>query len=115
AIYPLWVINTAAVNDGTLTAFLLALVLWLGVRAGQSGGAFSSLLFGLILAALALTRAYYFPFTVVALGWFLFRSRLVYHGWLCALVAFLGFVAPLAPWTVRNYELFKEPVPVVDA
>jgi 4-amino-4-deoxy-L-arabinose transferase-like glycosyltransferase len=115
AIYPLWVINTAAVNDGTLTAFLLALVLWLGVRAGQSGGAFSSLLLGLMLAGLALTRAYYFPFTLVALGWFLLRSRLIYHGWLCALVAFLGYVAALAPWIVRNYERFQEPVPIVDS
>ncbi len=114
ALYPLWIINTAAVNDGTLTAFLLAFVLFLGVRAGQSGGAFSSLLFGLMLAALALTRAYCLPFAVVALGWFLLRSRLLNWGWLCALVAFLGFVIGLAPWSVRNYQLFGEPVPVVD-
>jgi 4-amino-4-deoxy-L-arabinose transferase-like glycosyltransferase len=115
AVYPLWIINTVAVNDGTLTTFLLALALWLGVRAGQSGGAFSSLLFGLILAGLALTRAYYFPFTLVALAWFLIRSRLLTWGWLCALVAFLGFVIGLAPWTVRNYQVFGEPVPIVDS
>jgi hypothetical protein len=114
AIYPFWVVNTAAINDGTLTAFLLAIVLFLGVRAGQSGGAFSSLLFGLMLAALALARGYYFPFAVVALGWFLLRSRLLNYGWLCALVAFLGFVIGLAPWTVRNYQLFSLPVPVTD-
>jgi Dolichyl-phosphate-mannose-protein mannosyltransferase len=115
AIYPLWVVNTAAINDGTLITFLLAVVLFLGVRAGQSGGAFSSLLFGLMLAALALTRAYYFPFSVIALGWFLLRSRLLHWGWLCALVAFLGFVIGLAPWTVRNYQVFGEPVPVTDS
>jgi Dolichyl-phosphate-mannose-protein mannosyltransferase len=114
AVYPFWIINTAAVNDGTLAAFLLALVLFLGVRAGQSGGAFSSLLFGLMLAALALTRAYYLPFALVALAWFLLRSRLLNAGWLCAVVAFLGFVLGLAPWTVRNYNLFHEPVPVAD-
>jgi hypothetical protein len=115
AFYPLWVINTVAVNDGTLTAFLLALALWLGVRAGQAGGAFSSLLFGLILAGLALTRAYYFPFTIVALAWLLLRSPRLNWGWLCALVAFLGFVIGLAPWTVRNYQVFNQPVPVVDS
>ncbi len=114
ALYPLWIVNTAAINDGTLTAFLLALILFLGVRAGQSGGAFSSLLFGLMLAALSMTRAYYFPFALVALAWFLLRSRLLTHGWLYALVAFLGFIIGLAPWTVRNYQLFGEPVPVVD-
>jgi hypothetical protein len=115
AVYPLWVVNTAAINDGTLATFLLALVLWLGMRAGQSGGAFSSLLFGLMLAALALTRAYSFPFTLVALGWFLLRSSKLHWGWLCALVAFLGFVIGLAPWTVRNYQVYGEPVPVVDS
>lgn len=115
AAYPFWIINTAAINDGTLTTFALALVLWFGVRAGQSGGAFSSILFGLLLAGLALTRAYYFPFTLVAMCWFLLRSRLLNWGWLCALVAFLGFVAGLAPWTVRNYQVFGEPVPIVDS
>jgi 4-amino-4-deoxy-L-arabinose transferase-like glycosyltransferase len=115
AVYPLWIINSVALNDGTLTAFLLALSLWLGVRAGQSGGAFSSLLFGLFLAGLALTRAYYFPFTVVAVAWFLVHSRHLNWGWLCALVAFLGFVIGLAPWTVRNYQVFGEPVPIADS
>jgi 4-amino-4-deoxy-L-arabinose transferase-like glycosyltransferase len=115
AIYPLWIINTAAINDGTLAAFLLAMSLWLGVRAGQSGGPFSSLLFGLFLAGLALTRAYCFPFTVAALAWFLIHSRHLPWGWLCALVAFLGFVIGLAPWTVRNYQVFGEPVPIADS
>jgi hypothetical protein len=39
----------------------------------------------------------------------------VERGWLCALVAFLGFAGGLAPWTVRNWQLFEEPVPIVDS
>jgi hypothetical protein len=36
------------------------------------------------------------------------------RGWLYALLAFLGFVNALVPWTVRNYRLTGDVVPVVD-
>ena len=115
AFHPFWVINTAAVADGTLATSLLALVLFLGVRAAQTGGPFESLLYGLALALLALVRAALLPFAFVAVAWFLFRCRGLARGWLCALLAFLGFANGLAPWMVRNFQLFREPVPVVDA
>ncbi len=115
AAHPFYVINTAAIDDGVLVAFLLALVLGLGARAVQTGGAFTSLLFGLTLAGLALTRAALLPFSFVAIGWFLLRSRSVSRGWLCAVLAFLGFANGLAPWAVRNYQIFKEPIPIVDS
>src|SRR5262249_19131582 len=57
----------------------------------------------------------FLPFSFVALVWFLLRSRTEPRGWLCALLAFLGFANGLAPWTVRNYQTFGEPVPVVDS
>jgi 4-amino-4-deoxy-L-arabinose transferase-like glycosyltransferase len=115
AFHPFWVIDTAAVADGTLAGFLLALALLLGVRAVQTSGPFASLLFGLTLAGLALVRAALLPFAFVAVAWFLFRSRGLARGWLCALLAFLGFANGLAPWMVRNFQLFREPVPVVDS
>ncbi len=113
ALHPFWIINTAAINDGTATAFLLGLVLFLGTVAGQSGGAFASLLYGLSLAGLALLRAPLLPFAFVALLWLLWRSRKVERGWLCALLAFLGFANGLAPWGIRNFQAFDEPVPIV--
>ncbi len=67
------------------------------------------------LAALALVRAALLPFTFVALAWFLMRSRGLTRGWLCALLAFLGFVNGLAPWTFRNWQLYGEPLPIVDS
>src|SRR5262249_32896665 len=115
ALHPFWVLDTASLNDGTLTAFLLALALFLGATALQTGGAFASLLYGLTLAGLALVRAALLPFAFVALIWFLLRSRTEARGWLCALLAFLGFANGLAPWTVRNYQVFGEPVPIVDS
>jgi 4-amino-4-deoxy-L-arabinose transferase-like glycosyltransferase len=115
ALWPFWVINTAAVDDGVVATFLLALVLFLGGRSSQTGGAFGSLLFGLTLAGLALVRAALLPFAFLALLWFLLRTRNLPRGWLPALLAFLGFANGLAPWTVRNFQVFGEPIPVVDS
>lgn len=115
ALHPFWIVDTAALADGTTATFLLALVLFLGGRASQTSGALSSLLYGLALAALALVRAALLPFAFLALAWFLLRSRTLTRGWLAALLAFLGFVNGLAPWTVRNWQLFGQPVPVVDS
>ncbi|HEY7156245.1 MAG TPA: hypothetical protein VH575_19925 [Gemmataceae bacterium] len=115
ALHPFWVLDTAALADGTTATFLLALVLFFGARANQTSGPLSSLLYGLALAALALVRAALLPFAFVALAWFLLRSRTLTRGWLCALLAFLGFVNGLAPWTFRNWQLYGEPLPIVDS
>jgi hypothetical protein len=115
ALHPLWILDVALIDDGVLASFLLALTLWLGSWAGQSGGAFTSLLYGLTLAGLALVRAAFLPFGFIGLAWFLLRSRTVPRGWLCGLLAFLGFANGLAPWTVRNALKFGEPMPIVDS
>jgi 4-amino-4-deoxy-L-arabinose transferase-like glycosyltransferase len=115
ALHPFWIVNTAELNDGVLATFLLAASLALGTRVGQSGGPFLSLLFGLALAGLAMTRAALLPFAAVALLWFLLQCRTLRAGWLCALLAVLGFGNGLAPWAVRNYRTFGEIVPVADS
>src|SRR5207248_9276343 len=71
ALHPFWIINTAAINDGTPVAFVLGLVLFLGTVAGQTGGAIASLLYGVSLAGLALLRAALLPFAFIALLWLL--------------------------------------------
>ncbi|MGH7172790.1 MAG: hypothetical protein ACRELF_12785, partial [Gemmataceae bacterium] len=115
ALHPFWIIDTAALADGVTATFLLALALFLGGRAIQTSSPLSSLLYGLSLAALTLVRAPLLPFAFVGLAWFLLRSRMLAHGWLAALLAFLGFIIGLAPWTVRNWQLFGEAVPIVDS
>lgn len=115
AIHPFWIVDTATLADGALATFLLALALLLGTRASQAGGPLCSVVYGLALAALALVRAELLPFAVVGLAWFLWRSRTLVHGWLWALLAFLGVIIGLAPWAVRNWQLFNEPVPIVDS
>jgi Dolichyl-phosphate-mannose-protein mannosyltransferase len=115
ACHPYWVVNTAELNDGVLTTFLLGLAIWLGARSVQDAGLVSGFLFGITLAALALTRAAYLPFVFVALLWFVGRCRVVRRGWLCALLATLGLLNGLLPWTFRNYRLVGEVVPVVSS
>jgi 4-amino-4-deoxy-L-arabinose transferase-like glycosyltransferase len=115
AIHPFWLIGTATIDDGILAAFAVACSLFLGSQAGEKGGALRSLVFGLVLSGLALVRASMLPFSFVALIWFLLRSRTLPSGWLCALLAFLGFVIGLSPWTVRNMQVFDEPLPVVSS
>lgn len=113
ACHPYWVVNCAELRDGTLATFFVALVLLLGVRAGLKGGALTSLLLGLALALMALTRAALLPFALVMLMWFMMRSRRLQQGWLCALVAFFGFLCGLSSWAVRCYQDLGEPVPIV--
>jgi hypothetical protein len=115
ALHPFWIVNTAELNDGVLTSFLLGLCLWLGARGVQEGAPFSSLLYGLGLAGLALTRAALLPFALVAEIWFLFRCRLTPRGWLCSLLAFLGFANGVALWSVRNFQTYHDVVPIADS
>lgn len=115
AVHPFWILNVAELEDGTLATFLLAAALTLGARGTQVGGVFTSLVFGISLGALAMVRAAFLPFALAGLMWFLLRSRHVRLGWLCALVAFLGFANVLAPWVVRNFKVFGEPVAIVDS
>ncbi len=115
AVHPFWIINTAEMTDGVLMTFLAGLCLLTGARGSQEGAPFSSLLFGLSLAALAMVRAAWLPFAVIALAWFLLRCRTLQRGWFAAILAFLGFANGLVPWTVRNVQMFGEPIPIADS
>jgi 4-amino-4-deoxy-L-arabinose transferase-like glycosyltransferase len=114
-LHPFWIVNTATINDGTLTSFLLAIALVLGLLGSRRGGALTSLANGLVLAALALVRAPLLPFAFVAMLWFLLRCRTLPRGWFYGLLAFLGFVNGLVPWIVRNYQVTGHVVLVVDS
>jgi hypothetical protein len=115
AIHPFWIANIAEIQDGTLASFLLACCLTLGTAASQRGRPAASLFFGLALAGLALVRAALVPYTFVACLWFLLRCRTLPRGWLCALLAFLGFANGLSPWMVRNVMVFGDVLPITDS
>lgn len=113
AAYPFWIINTGELEDGVLVTFLLAWALSLAIGLGQKGGVIRSVLFGLVLAALALTRASLLPLVIVFQLWFFLRCRYVSHGWLCGILTLASFAAGLTPWLLHCYQQFKTPVPVV--
>jgi 4-amino-4-deoxy-L-arabinose transferase-like glycosyltransferase len=115
ALHPFWVVAAAELADGVVAAFLLALCLWLGANAGRHGGAFTSLLFGLSLAALGLVRAGYLPFVAAAAVWYFYRCRNLRRGWLYALLAFLGLANALGFWAARNVRTLGDLVPVVSS
>jgi 4-amino-4-deoxy-L-arabinose transferase-like glycosyltransferase len=113
ALYPFWIINTAEINDGVLTGFLLGACLLFGTRTSQNGGIVSGFFFGLALAGLCMVRAAMLPFALIALLSVLWRCRRFPLGWVAAILALVGFVNGLAPWTIRNYQVFDRPVPIV--
>lgn len=113
AVYPYWIINVAELEDGVLATFLLAWSLSLGVGIGQKGGVIRSLIFGIVLAALSLTRASLLPFAVVVQLWLFLRCRQLKNGGACAVMCFLGFLGGLAPWGYHCYAMLKAPVPLV--
>jgi 4-amino-4-deoxy-L-arabinose transferase-like glycosyltransferase len=114
AFYPFWIINTAELNDGVIASFVIALCLMFGAHAGQTGSAFTGLLYGLALALAAQTRAAFLPFAAVALLWFLWDCKRFPAGWFAGLLALLGFLNGLAPWSIRNWQAFEKPIPVTD-
>jgi hypothetical protein len=115
AIHPFWIANIGEMQDGVLASFLLAVCLLLGTAAGQRGRPAASLVYGAALAGLALVRAAMLPFAFVACLWFLLRCRTLSRGWLCALLAFLGFANGLTPWMVRNVMVFGDVLPITDS
>jgi 4-amino-4-deoxy-L-arabinose transferase-like glycosyltransferase len=115
ALHPFWIINTAEINDGVVVSFLMALALWLAARSVQDAALVSSFGFGIVLACMELTRGACLPFVFIALLWFVGRCRYVRWGWLCALLAILGLLNAVVPWTFRNYRLSGEVVPIVSS
>ena len=115
ALDPFAIVNVAEVGDGTVATFLLAASLLLGLHAARSANPVTSLAFGLGLAGLCLVRAACLPFAFFGLAWFLLRCRTLRLGWFAGMLALLGFGNGLAPWVVRNYQAFQQPVPIVDS
>ena len=115
AINPFWILNVAELQDGTLASFLLASCLFLGTASTRRGNVLGSLLFGGSLAGMTLVRAALLPYTFLACLWFLLHCRNIPRGWVCALLAVLGFGNGLAPWLVRDLQAFGEVIPITDS
>jgi 4-amino-4-deoxy-L-arabinose transferase-like glycosyltransferase len=115
AVYPIWIVNVGELDDGVLASFLLVVALLVGTLGSRTGGPLASLAFGLLLALLCLVRAVFVPFAFAAVLWYLWQCKRHQASWVSSVLVFLGFINGLLPWTVRNYQVFHEVVPVVDS
>ncbi len=115
ALNPFWIASTPQIADGVVATFLLSACLLLAVWVSETGAILSSLVLGVALACLVLVRAAFVPFALASLVWLLLRSGVTRRGWLCALLALLGFANGVAIWSIRNYKTFHQIVPIVDS
>lgn len=113
ALYPLQVINDTRVMSESLTATTVVVVLWAGYRWWKAPSASRAVLFGVAIAAGALTRAELVllgALVAVSLGLSV-RSRI---GFRAAGVGFASLVVAaavtVAPWVAYNMNRFTEPV-----
>lgn len=99
----------------TLFTFILIVVVFYFLKVLKSPNSKSSFILGFLLGIGSLTRSVLAPFTIllcITLFFFL-RKRLslkIIMGNI--LVIFICFLTPIIPWTIRNWTVFHEFVPI---
>lgn len=100
---------TRWVWETSLAALLLALLFWLTLTMEERPGMAPWIGFGVLWGAAALTNTSLLAFLPASGLWALYkqRSRTAITG---VFLAALFFGAAIAPWLVRNYEVFGKPI-----
>jgi len=101
--------------ETSMATFLLTLALLLALRIASEARTRDWILFGVTWGLIALTNPSCLTLLPVFGIWAAYRSWHAREPWLRgAAVAAVLFLAMLAPWTYRNYEVFHQFVPVRD-
>lgn|GEM_PF-435357 len=112
ALYPTFLLYTGQLLSETLILLLIALALWLAWWA-HNGSLIRFSLVGVVIGLAALTRQTALPLGVLISLWILLTRR---RNWLQRLspplVILVCAVLTVAPWTLRNYILLGEFVPL---
>ena len=106
AFHPALVVYTAKIHDLSLVVFLITLVFWLIISLKQDNAA-RNILIGAVIGAGTLVRPTLVLFLPVYFfyNWVRSKERKDYlRG--CAVV-FISAAVVLAPWTARNYKIYK--------
>lgn len=115
AFYPSLIGYTGLLYSETLTAFLLALVIFLYFLSVEKKSWTSFIITGVFLGLLILCYPKFLLFPVM-LGfsmYFFNRFRKDFLKYLFALI--IGVVITVLPWTLRNYKVFGKVIPVSTA
>ena len=102
---------TRWVWETSLAALLLALIFWLTLQLEELPGTLPWVGFGVLWGIAALVNTSLLAFLPAAGLWALFRQRK--RGGpasVGALISAVFFFATIAPWLVRNYQVFGQPV-----
>lgn len=108
AVFPNAIIFTVSIWDVSLSALLVATILWATLRLSASRGLRDWLAYGLLWGFAAMTNASLVLLLPLLLGWLAYRTRVLARPALALGVAILCCV----PWTIRNYVLFDAFIPL---
>jgi 4-amino-4-deoxy-L-arabinose transferase-like glycosyltransferase len=109
AAYPVFLVADASLRAESLFSFLVALSLLLAYRVWDDPSALRIVQLGVVLGLSALTRSEGIVLLLVLAIPVVWRSAAGGRGWRVALVA-LACLATIAPWSIRNWVVFDEPV-----
>jgi 4-amino-4-deoxy-L-arabinose transferase-like glycosyltransferase len=115
ATYPTYIENNGQLLSEPLAAFLLTAGLLAFLWAADRRSVAAWLVPGLVFGALILTRPEYQAITLVFAafaGWRMWRDRSARPAIASVVVLLAGAALVVAPWTVRNYIVLDELVPV---
>ncbi|MBS0535279.1 MAG: glycosyltransferase family 39 protein [Proteobacteria bacterium] len=104
AFYPYYVVHDTALQDTAFATFVLALSVWLMLRADRRGGDADWLMAGLAFAAVLLTRAALAPGMMFAMVWIATASRApaARDRLRSVVIAALAGLALLSPWLITT-------------
>ncbi|HJU65063.1 MAG TPA: glycosyltransferase family 39 protein [Gemmatimonadaceae bacterium] len=112
AVFPLAIYSVADVAPETLFTLLLSLTAFALVHAMQTTKRSYFVLAGVLLGVATLTRPttlYLLPFLIVPLALLRSTRRTAFH---LAVLTLPSFALAIAPWTIRNYVVTGNVVPV---
>ena len=108
AVFPNAIKFTVSIWDVSLSALLVAAIVWATLRMAEGRSAAGWIAYGLLWGFAAMTNATLVALVPFFLGWLAYRTRDLAR----PAVALCAALLCCAPWTVRNYEVFHAFVPL---
>lgn len=111
AFYPYYVMHDTALQDTAMVTFVLALSVWLLLRASQDRRASDWFIAGVALGALLLVRAGMAPTVMAVLIWAIIWGGRLRH----ALILLAAIAVTVSPWLIYTYRVTGSAVLTTDS